>query len=71
MRQEQRGDAQNGDHYENYIKKTFQRRPTFWSVIAALDRLALLVVSEFRLAPHLHAVCLGSRRNSGTLGDRY
>jgi hypothetical protein len=29
-------------------------------MIAALDRLALLVIGEFRLAPHLHAACLGA-----------
>jgi hypothetical protein len=29
-------------------------------MIAALDRLALLVVGEFRLAPHFHALRLGA-----------
>jgi len=34
--------------------------PHGFACVAAADRLALLVVGEFRLAPHLDAVRLGS-----------
>jgi hypothetical protein len=36
------------------------RAQSFAVAVAALDRLALLVVGEFRLAPHLHALRLGA-----------
>jgi hypothetical protein len=35
-------------------------RKRLFAMIAPLDRLALLVVGEFRLAPHLHALRLGA-----------